>query len=124
VSQDEVDPGRYFGVSDRARKGERKLRQLCRQVERSVAFTLGGLYGTGALVGATVVAVVPAPDAGRLQVTVALPQGSGPDEVAEAREALLGAASVVREEAAHAMHRKRVPELAFHVCLEGEASHG
>jgi hypothetical protein len=96
--------------------------QLCKQVERSAALTLTSICDSAALVGAAVAAVEPAPDSGRLQVTVVLASGKGVDDALEAKEALLRARPTFRQEVGRSIHRKRVPELVFDVRLEGEAT--
>jgi hypothetical protein len=116
---DEVDPGRFFGVSSRSRRGEWKVRQLCKQVERAAAMALASECADEALNGAAVASVEPAPDAGRLMVSVVLAPGAGVDRLERARAALLARGAVFRTEVARSVHRKRVPEIVFEVCLSG-----
>lgn len=112
---DEPDPEVFFGEAVRPRKANFKALQLSKQVERAVSETLAGEWLSDALTGASVASVEPAPDAGRLLVTVLLdPRATGAD-VAEARSALGAATAVLRAEVARSIHRKRVPELAFDV---------
>jgi len=121
---DDVDPGRFFGDRNRFQKTNRKVLQLCKQVEQSAAFTLTDACDSKALLGAAVAAVEPAPDAGRLRVVVVLGPGKGVPEVAEARIALVGLAATFREEAGRSIHRKRVPELFFDIRLGEEVPRG
>jgi hypothetical protein len=117
---DEMDPGRFFGEADRSRKGDRKVRQLCKQVERSAWLTLTSVCESDALLGAAVTAVEPAPDSGRLMVTVVLASDKGIEDAKEAKAVLLSSTAGFREEVGRAVHRKRVPELVFDVQLAGE----
>lgn len=96
--------------------------QLCKQVERSAAFTLASVCESDALVGAAVASVAPAPDAGRLMVIIALASGMGLQDVNEAKAVLLRAAGAFRAEVGRAVHRKRVPELVFEVRLAEEVA--
>lgn len=123
-SDDEADPSRFFGEGRRSRKGNWKALQLCKQVERSAAVTLLGECEGEALVGAVVAAVEPAPDAGRLRLTVVLAPGRVAEDVDAARTALHRATGAFREEVARSVHRKRVPELVFDVWLSEEVDRG
>jgi ribosome-binding factor A len=116
-SDEPVDPARFFGESDRARKESWKVWQLCKQVEHAVALTLAGECDGEALLGATVASVAPAPDAGRLRVTVVLPPGKPAGDAAEAQAALNRSIAAFRDEVARSIHRKRVPEIVFDVML-------
>lgn len=69
--------------------------------------------------GAWVAAVDPAPGPGRLLVTVVLPLRASAAEMEEALAALVEQRAALRAEVARAIHRKRVPDLAFRVVLEG-----
>ena len=117
---DEVDPKRFFGETDRSRRGNWKTLQLCKQVERAAAVALASECGTGVLLGAVVASVEPAPDAGRLRVTVVLAPGKGVDRLEEGRTALLDRKAAFRGEVARSVHRKRIPEVVFDVRLTPE----
>ncbi len=121
---DDVDPGRFFGDGKGFQRGNRKVLQLCKQVEQSAAFTLTGACETEALLGAAVAAVEPAPDSGRLRVVVVLGVGKDVLDVAEANAALRRKVAVFREEVGRSIHRKRVPELVFDVRLGEEVARG
>ena len=97
-------------------RGDHKVMQLCREVERTLASVLAGDLGDGSLGGLVVVSVEPAPDGSRLLVTLVAPR-DGDAEVVLAR--LRGLVGWLRSEIAQVVQRKRVPELAF--CLIGEA---
>jgi ribosome-binding factor A len=116
----EADPERFFGAPDQDRGNDRKVKQLCKQVERAVAAALGDC-ADDALVDAFVTEVAPAPDARRLAVTVCVGATVDPDRV---REALRAATSFLRSRIAGEIHRKRVPEIAFDVRPEEAAARG
>ena len=107
----------FFDRQGNAR-AEQKARQLCRQVFRTLSVALGG-SGDPALQDLSVVAVDPAPDAGRLLVTVAAAPGSA--AVAELYAHLARAAGRLRAEVARDIVRKRAPELAFVVIPSARA---
>ncbi len=94
---------------------KRKLRQLCRQVERAVSTALGDDVADDILLGLAVTTVLPWPNASRLLVVV---EPTSPDEPID-RDAVLdrlrGVKSELREVVAGAIHRKRTPELCFEV---------
>ena len=96
-------------------RGDYKVMQLCREVERTLASVLAGDLGDGSLGGLVVVSVEPAPDGSRLLVTLVAPR-DGDAEAVLAR--LRGLQGWLRSEIAQVVQRKRVPELAF--CLIGE----
>ena len=120
----EADPGVFFGATDRSRKTNWKALQLCKQVERAASLALASECESDALVGAAVVSVEPAPDAGRLRIVVCLASGASPESMAEARAALAGCSLAVRAEVARSIHRKRVPEIVFERRLAEEVDRG
>jgi ribosome-binding factor A len=123
VWPDETDPRRFFGGAGRDRGDERKLRQLCRQVERAVATSLAADCADEDLAGVWVAEVTPAPDARRLAVTV-LVRAADDVDLERVRTALRGASPLVRSRIASEIHRKRVPEIAFDVRLDEEVDRG
>lgn len=123
-ADDEVDPGVFFGATERSRKANFKALQLCKQVERAASMTLAGEYESEALAGAVVASVEPAPDAARLRVVVVMASGRSLDCLYEARAALAGLTAAVRAEVARSIHRKRVPEIVFELRLAGEVDRG
>lgn len=115
--EDGTDPVRF---SDRRRwddgpaKPGRKALQLCGQVKDAL---LGILSRSAdpAVRDVTVVSVEPAPHAGRLMVTVAVPVPADATDRAAAADGLARAAGWVRREVALTITRRKVPELVFRV---------
>ena len=103
-----------FGKGHR-RKHDRKLQQLCRQVQRTIGLSLGEC-GDDLLRDLMVESVTPAPDATRLMVSV-LPASAetAAANVAEINARLARVAGRLRHEVALAITRKRAPELLFRV---------
>ena len=94
---------------------KRKLRQLCRQVERAVTTALADDVADEVLLDLTVATVLPWPNASRLLVVVE-PTTTDADIDRDAIIAHLQAAkSDLRAVVASAIHRKRTPELCFEV---------
>jgi ribosome-binding factor A len=112
--EDGMDP-REFARKGRPRKGDRKARQLCSQVAETLSLVLSGECGDELLRNLQVVAVVPAPNASQLLVTVgaAIP-GEIVDEEA-VMERLVQNMGRLRCEVAAAITRKRAPKLVFRV---------
>jgi len=97
-------------MKSRQRRDERKILQLCRQVERRLSLVFAGEIEDPALDGLVVQSVTAVAGAGVLKVDVALPDDR--DETLVMRR--LGAASsLLRGEVAAAIHRKRTPRLVF-----------
>ncbi len=91
----------------------RKTLQLCGQISREINYVLAGECDDDILRNLYVVSIEPAPDASRLLVNIGQ---SIPDESLSKIEILqrLNAASgKLRFEIAHAINRRRVPELMF-----------
>lgn len=102
--------------------GERKTLQLCRQVERALMFVLSDSEDD-ILRDLMIVAVVPAPNAGRLLVTTT-PMYEMIDPV-EATARLQAARGWLRTEIASSIHRRKVPDLMFQCVTpdgQGDAS--
>jgi ribosome-binding factor A len=94
-----------------AKVPNRKALQLCAQVAR----TLMGVFadcGDDVLRDLDIESVTPAPNASRLLVTV---RPLVPVETAIVRERLEHARAKLRSEAVAAIHRRRAPDLLFHV---------
>ena len=92
-------------------RAAQKAAQLCRQVERTLALALPACADP--LVSElSVLAVHPAPDAGRLLLELAAPIGSTVPAV-DRLARLTAAAPFLRHEIASAITRKRAPELSF-----------
>ena len=100
----------------RTRKPDRKLDQLCKQVAQDLQLSLSALPKAGEMVGVTVQAVVPAPNAGRLRVVLAVPDPQRHTEVAAIVQRSAGR---LRAEVAAAISRRRAPELVFEIIVEG-----
>lgn len=103
----------YGASSDRisaGRQGERKARQLCRQVQRALNLALADHRADDGLGDLFVEEVSPAPDCGRLLVHVVIPVDRS---VTEVLSALRMDAARLRSEVAMAITRKRAPELSF-----------
>ncbi len=91
--------------------------QLCGQVVQALQGILSGMADED-LQNLLVVKVEPAPNTGRLRVTVAgIPPADATDPTHRARAmlALERAAGLLRREVARAIHRKYTPELVFHL---------
>jgi len=96
------------GCRHNNRQAQRKTWQFCRQVQR--ALTLALADADAGLGGLFVEAVSPAPDCGRLLVHIAAAPGV---DLTTALAELRRRAPVLRAEVAHAITRKRAPELTF-----------
>lgn len=105
---------RIIGARFATRRQEKKTRQLCREVERTLACALGECADE-LLRDLIVIAVEPAPDAGRLSVRFGASSVADAALVLERLEKLKGH---LRAEVARAVVRKRAPELAFEVVLD------
>jgi ribosome-binding factor A len=116
-SSDEELAERYFGSRESERRGEFKTAQLCKQVERAVAWALSTECEAALLSGAVVAEVSPAPDASRLRITVVLGPERTAAELGQAWTELSRATPAFRAEVARAISRKRVPDLAWDVRL-------
>lgn len=108
-TDDGVDP-RLAPHRSQGKVTNRKALQLCRQVERALPGVLEGAILRDLLVHS----VVPAPDSSRLLATFTY---HGPETVAasDVFAALQTAHAKLRGAVALAIHRKKTPELTFHV---------
>ena len=103
-----MDPRAFHRVPSR---GEgRKTQQLCRQIERALNQLLPDC-ADDVLRDLLVQSVEPAPNASRLLVSVSslAPEATPLEVIAHLQQAI----GMLRGELASAIHRKRVPELAF-----------
>ena len=107
--EDGTDP-RWWSPAER-RRNDRKLLQLCRQVERALNLALGGESGDPLLRDLFVESVEPAPDSSRLRVRVRGGAGATASGGLQAR--LQGAAGFLRMQVAGSISRRKVPELCF-----------
>ncbi len=117
-----AEPGHDDGLDtrrsrrgDREKKEDRKLRQLCGQVGRTVELSLAESRDD-VLIDLYVVAVTPTPVPGRLRVWV---RGHGPVDPRDALERLSAARGWLRGEVAEAISRRRVPDLVFEWVADG-----
>ena len=111
--EDGTDP-RLVPRPPAGRSINRKALQLCGQVARTLTSVFAE-SGDAVLRDLVVVGVTPAPNAGRLLVTVGPAGAESLPEAAAVLEALHRAAARLRTEVAAAVSRRRVPELAFRV---------
>jgi ribosome-binding factor A len=109
TAEDGIDP-RLLPSRPHGKVTNRKTLQLCRQVERALSVALEGEI----LRDLTVQSVAPAPDSSRLLVTF-VHHGPEPIELADVLDALHGHYAQLRGAVAASIHRKKTPELTFHV---------
>jgi ribosome-binding factor A len=118
------DPSVFFGAADerndRSERYERKTRQLCREVERTLGVALSSSRD-GLVRELMVLSVEPAPDGSRLMVTLCPPPNPHDVDVAELLALLGELRGFLRQEIAQALQRKRTPELAFRIAPAIEA---
>jgi hypothetical protein len=125
-----VDPDDGIDPRERARGGpprrmDRKARQLCAQAAETLGDVLAGQSGDDVLRGLYVVSVVPAPNVGRLLVTVApLPGTSEGVDSARVIEHLEHASARLRCAVAAAITRRRAPVLAYRFALPDRPAGG
>src|SRR5579862_2854687 len=91
-------------------KHDVKARRLCRQVAEALQAGLSGECADEVLQQVSVCSVAPSTESSRLIVTVSVPDATNP---AEALARLEGARGLLRTLVATAIHRKKVPDLAF-----------
>ncbi len=92
---------------------KRKLRQLCRQVERALTCALDDV----GLSHLALTAVLPWPNSSRLLVAVQ-PTEDGVIDRDAILDELRAAKGELRMVVAEAIHRKRTPELCFEILLD------
>lgn len=97
-------------------RSDRKTLQLCRQVQRALMLALAGECGDDALRDAWIESVEPMGSASQLLVRMVAPAAGVPAVEVSAR--LNARAAALRAAVAGAIHRKRVPMLAFIVVPE------
>ena len=95
-------------------KEDRKLAQLCAQVEEIVSLALGD-SADQRLHDLIVQSVSPGPDGARLLVAVVATNPLDLDSLEELHGALESARPWLRQQVAAEIHRKRTPDLAFQV---------
>lgn len=102
-----------------ARGDDRKVQQLCAQVREVIGFALAERSDDPLLARLSVASVVPAPDAGRLLVVVAMDASGERVEATAVIEALKRLRGELRHEIAIEINRKKTPELAFELAPMG-----
>jgi ribosome-binding factor A len=108
-ADDGIDP-RLAPQRPQGKVANRKTLQLCRQIER----ILSGVLEGDILRDLLMQSVVPAPDSSRLLATFVY-QGPGSVPTPDILAALTHAYARLRGEVAAAIHRRKTPELTFHV---------
>lgn len=116
--EDGVDPRDALRQSSR-KKGGRKTKQLCAQAGEALNYAFAAECNDDVLRDMGVVAVQPSPDESRLLVTIG-PSLPGPCDPAEVLARLEKAQAKLRAQVAAAIHRKKVPQLAFRVMVNPE----
>ena len=114
---DNVDPRTFFEEKC-AKKTNRKALQLCGEVAKTLSFALAWEMRDDLLGLLQIDSVVPAPDSTHLLVTFSLAPSAGAvvqSEVIKYR--LRRATGKLRALVAAAIHRRRVPDLAFHLAI-------
>jgi ribosome-binding factor A len=114
-----IDPSDFFAPSQSARV-ERKVQQLCKEVERTLGYALPACQDT-TLRDLIIVSVTPAPDGARLLVALQ-PASPLAIDVGLVLERLQRVRGLLRAEVAAALQRKRTPELAFCIVPPGPPS--
>ncbi|MCI0464458.1 MAG: hypothetical protein L0Z62_46590 [Gemmataceae bacterium] len=115
---DGVDP-RYEKHGRSSRASNRKALQLCAQVSQTLQSVLAGEVGDDVLRDLVVDSVVPAPNSGRLLVTLSRPDpGTASVEGVLAR--LHRAHGLLRSQVAAAITRRKTPELTFRLLATPE----
>jgi ribosome-binding factor A len=108
-----IDPAIFFGPPRDAR-GERKVQQVCREVERTLSYAFGECADE-LVRDLVVVAVEPAPDGSRLMVSLCPSSGKLAVDIGELLARVQEVRGFLRREIAAALQRKRTPELAFRI---------
>jgi hypothetical protein len=125
-----VDPDDGIDPRERAQGGpprrtDRKARQLCAHVAETLGDVLAGQSGDDVLRSLYVVSVVPAPNVGRLLVTVApLPGASADLDPARVIAQLQHASARLRCAVAAAITRRRAPVLDYRFALPAPPAGG
>jgi ribosome-binding factor A len=121
---DGIDP-RERPRGSRPRRPDRKARQLCAQVAETLGDVLAGQIGDDVLRSLYIMSVVPAPNVGRLLVTVAPLPGAGEGlDPARVIEQLERASARLRCAVASAITRRRAPVLAYRFALPARPAGG
>ena len=116
---DGVDPRKYFKPAREREQDDRKSRQLCRQVQKTLDLVLTGDAGNDLLSNLRIVSVLPGRDASRLLVSVSadVPREKFDRERIETQLALIQGR--LRSEVSAAITRRKTPVLTFQVLDPG-----
>jgi ribosome-binding factor A len=94
---------------------DRKARQLCRQVERTLSLVLGGDIDDDRLRDVHIVGVEPAPQSNHLLVTWQTAEAVPAEELLEKQQALSSYRGTMRAAIAAAINRRKTPDLSMRV---------
>lgn len=113
----EVDPASAAALIHRATQGklDRKLLQLCRQIQRELSLILSGELDDDRIRDLTVLFVQPFPYASHLLVTLTTSTSSTQTELLQLDAALANYRPFIRTEIARAITRRKAPDLSFRV---------
>ena len=111
---DAVDPRKFFDRRTHGR-GDRKVRQLCRQVSHTLSYVLSGECDDDTLRSLYVESVDPAPDSSRLLVTVSSLDKEDDTPAIDILTKLAAVTGKLRSEIAASISRRKTPELIFNV---------
>lgn len=104
----------------RLQRPDRKTLQLCSQVQRTLELVISGELNDDQLRDFYVMQVSPAPDAGRLLVTLAPQKFAGPFRTDQVLTRLAMHTGQMRCKLSQAIHRKHTPDLFFQIVLPEE----
>jgi hypothetical protein len=113
---DGIDPREYFKARAAHRGDDRKARQLCRQVAHTIDQILAGEMDDDGLRDLGVTAVVPAPNSGRLLVTLEPRTAVENVDPGVLERRLVACEGRLRTAVAAAITRRKTPRLVFCVC--------
>ncbi|RLS56573.1 MAG: hypothetical protein DWH91_06470 [Planctomycetota bacterium] len=112
------------GPPDRGQplRPDRKTLQLCSQVQRTLELVISGELDEDLLRDFYVLQVTPAPDAGRLLVTLAPQKFAAPFRADQVIARLLARTGQMRSALARSINRKHTPDLMFQIVMPEEFS--
>lgn len=106
-------PDPFEMASAAARAIDPKSLSLCSQARRALEYAIGGECRDDALSGLALLEVLPDPTCRRLRVWLGCPARLNEEERLHVLARLDAARGFLRARVAHAIHRKRTPELVF-----------
>jgi ribosome-binding factor A len=110
--EDGIDPRKFFRRKSN-RKFNRKVLQLCKQIQLTLNMTLAGEFEDKLLQNLEIIGVEPVPDSSHLLVILTPSNASEVFKIKEVMLSLQKVSGLLRSEAARSINRKRVPELSF-----------